>query len=55
MTPDTELLRAHGWTIISCNGPYCVVWKEQQEVLMIWREGSWFQVYEVSRDSRLAG
>jgi len=55
MPPDTELLRAHGWKIISCNGPYCLAWKESREVLLLWKDGSWFQIYEVSRGDRLAG
>lgn len=53
--PDTEVLRAHGWQIVSSNGPYCLVWGQQREVLMVWRDGGWFQVFEVSRDSRIAG
>lgn len=55
MAPDTELLRAHGWQIISCNGPYCLVWGHGREVLMLWKDGAWVQVYEVSRGCRLAG
>ena len=55
MAPDTELLRQHGWQIISCNGPYCLVWGDNREVLMLWKDGAWVQVFEVSRGARLAG
>jgi hypothetical protein len=55
MSPDTELLRSQGWTIISCNGPYCLAWMGSREVLLLWKNGGWFQIYEVSRESRLAG
>jgi len=39
--PDTDLLRMQGWAIISSSGPYCSVWKGSQEILLIWREGTW--------------
>lgn len=54
LLPDTEQLRAHGWQIISCTGPYCLVWGHEQEVLMIWKDGGWNQVFVVSRSSRPA-
>ncbi len=52
---NTERLRAHGWQIISCNGNYCLVWGHGREVLMLWKDGAWVQVFEVSRGCRLAG
>lgn len=55
MAPDTELLRSQGWNVISCNGPYCLAWKEDREVLLHWKDGGWFQIYEVSCDTRRAG
>lgn len=55
MPPDTELLRGHGWAIVTCHGPYCLAWKENREVLFVWQNGGWFQIYEVSRGARLAG
>lgn len=50
--PDTNVLIEHGWQIVSSNGAYCLVWRLQQEVLMVWRDGGWYQLFEVSREAR---
>lgn len=54
VAPDINQLRDHGWTILSCNGPYCLVWGHDKEVLMRWQDGGWYQVYVVSGGSRRA-
>jgi hypothetical protein len=40
-TPNEELLRAQGWHISSTVGPYCTAWRNCQEVLFIWKNGTW--------------
>ncbi len=41
LEPRTELLRGMGWNIKATFGQYCVVWRGQLEVLMVWRNGRW--------------
>jgi hypothetical protein len=43
--PNTDLLRLQGWSIISAYGLYCMAWKGSQELLLIWRNGSWHKVW----------
>lgn len=39
--PKPELLRREGWNIKAAYGPYCVVWRGQEEVVMVWHDGHW--------------
>ncbi len=40
-SPNPELLRRHGWSVKVAYGSYCVVWRGSQEVVMVWRNGTW--------------
>jgi hypothetical protein len=40
-SPNTDQLRRQGWAILAESGPYCTAWKGSQEVLLIWRDGTW--------------
>ncbi|QEL13337.1 hypothetical protein [Limnoglobus roseus] len=40
-SPNPELLRRHGWSVKAAHGSYCVVWRGSQEVVMVWRDGTW--------------
>jgi hypothetical protein len=42
--PNTDLLRRQGWLIISTNGRYCCVWKDNQEIILFWKDGAWIRV-----------
>lgn len=39
--PRLELLRRDGWNIKAAYGPYCVVWRGSEEVVMVWHDGQW--------------
>jgi hypothetical protein len=42
--PNFELLRRSGWSVNSISGPYCVAWRDRDEVVFQWREGGWHRV-----------
>ena len=42
--PNLELVRIHGWSIASVCGPYCVAWKGNQEIVLVWRNAGWQRV-----------
>lgn len=42
--PDFTQLTAAGWSIISCAGPYVTVWKDGEELVLLWRDGAWLRL-----------
>jgi len=42
--PDFTQLTAAGWSITSCAGPYVTVWKDGEELVLLWRDGIWYQL-----------
>jgi len=46
--PNTELLRGFGYAVGTCHGPYCVAWRGNEEVLVVWTDSGWRSV----RDGR---
>jgi hypothetical protein len=43
-TPDTDLLRAEGWLVVSTYGLYCAAWKYNEDVVLLWKDGKWLRV-----------
>lgn len=43
--PNLELLRRHGWHVGTAHGIYCVVWRGNEEVLMMWTGEGWNRVH----------
>jgi len=39
--PNVELLAGDGWEVLSSNGPYYTVWRDGEEMLLVWRDGRW--------------
>lgn len=44
LEPNVELLRSHGWTISSLSGNYCVAWRGNEEVILVWRNQTWERI-----------
>ena len=44
-TPNTELLRGQGWLIVATYGPYCTAWKDNQEIILFWKDGRWIRLW----------
>jgi hypothetical protein len=42
--PNTEILRSQGWTVISNFGPYCSAFKGDEEIVLMWKDGTWRRV-----------
>ena len=43
--PNLELVRRSGWNITVAYGNYCVAWRNRgEEVVLVWRNGTWIQV-----------
>jgi hypothetical protein len=42
--PNVELLRRYGYAVGTCHGPYCVAWRGNDEVLVVWSDGDWRRV-----------
>jgi hypothetical protein len=47
--PNTQLLTQYGWLVVSCTGRYCVVRRNNAEMLFVWRDGSWYQHMVISQ------
>jgi hypothetical protein len=39
--PDVEQLARDGWQVLSTNGPYFTVWRDSEEMLLVWKNGRW--------------
>jgi hypothetical protein len=50
--PNVSELIREGWSILSCIGSYCTVWREGEERLLVWSDGRWLRAVEpVASDS----
>lgn len=47
--PNTQILTQFGWMVVSFAGRYCVVRRNNQEALFVWRDGSWYQHMVISQ------
>ncbi len=39
--PDVEQLARDGWEVLSESGPYFTVWRDGEELLLVWKNGRW--------------
>jgi hypothetical protein len=39
--PDVEQLARDGWQVLSTNGPYFTIWRDSEEMLLVWKNGRW--------------
>jgi hypothetical protein len=39
--PDVEQLVRDGWEVLSTIGPYYTVWRDSEEMLLVWKNGRW--------------
>ena len=42
--PNLELLRRSGWSVGPSSGPYCVAWRDRDEVVFEWKLDGWHRV-----------
>lgn len=39
--PNVAQLQSSGWSVNAVSGNYCVAWRGQDEVVMVWQQGGW--------------
>lgn len=49
--PNPELIRRQGWRVNATIGSYCVAWRGREEVVLVWREGSWHPISGTYRET----
>ena len=42
--PDVEQLFRDSWQVLSAIGPYYTVWRDGEEMLLVWKAGRWIRL-----------
>jgi|YNPBryunderm2012_1023409.scaffolds.fasta_scaffold09320_4 hypothetical protein len=50
--PNLELLRHTGWSVMAMCGDYCVAFRDTEEAVLAWRNGTWQQIGSRTSHSR---
>ncbi|MFO0935839.1 MAG: hypothetical protein U0798_04890 [Gemmataceae bacterium] len=42
--PNAQLVQRKGWNVGSTVGPYCVAWRDGEEIVLVWRDEDWHPI-----------